>query len=174
MLHAPFGQYSLLFTGYECLMDALREYVAAIAAAALLSGVLIRLTQKTAGGGMIRMLCGLFMTIVLIRPISANKEHLLEAAFPDYSQQANIVVSEGTAEADNMKQEFIKQRVRTYILSRAEALDADLQVRVSLAEDGTPASVRITGNISPMNKSRLTQMIALELGIPKERQEWNG
>lgn len=155
-------------------MDGLREYVAAIAAAALLSGILVRLTQKTASGEIIRMLCGLFMTIVLIRPVTANKELLLDAVFPDYTQQANAVVSEGTAAADNLKKEFIKQRIRTYILSRAEAIDADIQVRISLAEDCTPASIRITGDISPMNRNKLTQMIALELGIPKERQEWNG
>ena len=53
-------------------------------------------------------------------------------------------------------------------------MEADIQANVSLDEDCIPVSVSITGRISPLSRSKLTQMIASELGIPKERQEWIG
>ena len=73
-----------------------------------------------------------------------------------------------------MRAEIIKQRTEAYILDRASAMDAQIKVSVSLGKDGIPKSVRITGRISPMNRSRLTDVIAADLGIPREQQEWIG
>ena len=110
-------------------MAWLREYLVSIVSASLLSGILIRLTRNSASGEIVRMLCGILITIVLIQ---------------------------------------------TYILSRAGAMDADIQASVTLGENFVPCHVRITGRISPINRSKLTQIIASELGIPREQQEWIG
>lgn len=153
-------------------MDGLREYVIRVVAAAMFSGILIRLAQNSGSKEIIRMLCGVFMTIVLIQPMTGKKEW--ESILPEVDRQAEAISAEGTATADNIRREFIKQRVETYILSRAEAMEADIQARVSLGEDCVPVSVTVMGSISPLNRSRLTQVIASELGIPKEQQEWIG
>ena len=155
-------------------MEGLREYVLRVVAAAVISGVLIRLTKKNGSGEVIRMLCGIFMTIILIHPIAGRKAVFRDVLLPDITGQAASISEEGTAAADNIRREFIKQRVETYILSRAEAMDADIQADISLGEDSVPASVRITGRISPLNRSKLAQMIASDLGIPREQQEWIG
>lgn len=155
-------------------MDSLREYVIGIVAAALLSGVVTRLTRNCAGSEIIRMLCGVFMTIVLIQPIAGKKAFLWESTLPDITRQAESVSREGAAAADEIRREFIKQRAEAYILSRAETMETDIQANVSLGEDCVPVSVSIIGRLSPLNRSRLTQIIASELGIPKERQEWIG
>lgn len=155
-------------------MDDLREYVIGIVAAAMLSGILIRLTQNSGSKEIVRMLCGVFMTITLIHPFAGRKELLWEPILPEISGLAEDISAEGTAAAENIKREFIKQRVETYILSRAEAMETDLQADVKLGDDCVPVSVRLTGRISPLNRSKLTQIIASELGIPKEQQEWIG
>lgn len=173
MLPSASDQHSVFFTGYD-LMGSLREYVMSIVAASLLSGILIRLTRRSGSGEIIRMLCGVFMTIILIRPIAGKKQIAWDAIMPGIGLQAERISAEGTASADKIKRQFIKQRVETYILNRAEAMQADIEAAVSLGEDDIPVSVSISGSISPLNRSRLTQMIALELGIPKEQQEWIG
>lgn len=155
-------------------MESLREYVIGVAAAALLSGVVIRLTRNSTSGEIIRMLCGVFMTIALIQPIAGKKTLLWESTLPDIARQAQSVSQEGAAAADDIRREFIKQRVEAYILSRAKTMEADIQANVSLGEDCIPVSVSIVGRLSPIYRSRLTQIIASELGIPKERQEWIG
>ena len=155
-------------------MDSLREYVLRMVAASMLSGVLIRLTQNSGSKEIIRMLCGVFMIIVLIQPMIGKKNTLWESVLPEIDEQAEVIAAEGAASADNIRREFIKQRVQTYILSRAEAMETQIQASVTLGEDCIPVSVTIAGRISPLNRSKLTQIIASELGIPKEQQEWIG
>lgn len=155
-------------------MDGVCGYVIRVVAAALLSGILTRLTRKCGSGEVIQMLCGIFMTIVLVQPIYGGNEMILESELQELSKQAEAVSREGTAEADSIRKQFIKQRVEAYISNRAETLGADIQASVSLGEDCVPFFVRITGSVSPMNRSRLTQVIVSELGIPRERQEWIG
>ena len=155
-------------------MDGLREYVVGVVSAALLCGIVTRLTRNNASGEMIRMLCGVFMTIVVIQPIAGKQSHLWESALPDAAQQAEIVSKEGAEAAEDFRREFIKERTEAYILSRAESMGAVIQAEVTLDENCVPFSVRIDGSISPAYRSRLTQIIASELGIPKEQQEWIG
>lgn len=155
-------------------MDSLREYVIRIVAAALLGGIIIRLTRHSASGKTIRMLIGVFMTILLIQPIAGTNVSVWESILPDITGDAEAVASEGAAAAEDIRREYIKQRVQAYILSRAKTMEADIQANVSLDEDCIPVSVSIAGRVSPLSRSRLSQMIASELGIPKERQEWIG
>ena len=163
----------MLYAGYE-LMDGLLEYVTRIVAAALLCGIIVSLTKRSSSGNIVRMLCGVFMTIVLIQPIAGANVSVWESILPDITGDAEAVASEGAAAAEDIRREYIKQRVQAYILSRAKTMEADIQANVSLDEDCIPVSVSIAGRISPLSRSRLSQMIASELGIPKERQEWIG
>ena len=153
-------------------MDGLCRYVICVVAAALLSGILTRLTQRCSSGEIVRMLCGIFMTIVLIQPVIGRKKLILDSELQGLSKQAEAISEEGTAEAESLR--FIKQRVEAYISNRAETIGAEIQASVSLGEDCVPVSVRITGKISPLNRSRLAQVIVSELGIPREQQEWIG
>ena len=114
------------------------------------------------------------MTIVLIQPVIGRKKLILDSELQGLSKQAEAISEEGTAEAESLRKEFIKQRVEAYISNRAETIGAEIQASVSLGEDCVPVSVRITGKISPLNRSRLTQVIVSELGIPREQQEWIG
>lgn len=155
-------------------MDGLRDYVLGVVSAALLCGIITRLTRKNASGEIIRMLCGVFMTIVFIQPIAGKQSRIWDSALPDAAQQAEDISIEGAAAADDFRREFIKERIEAYILSKAEAMGAVIQADVSLDENCVPFSVRIDGRISPSYRSRLTQIIASELGIPKEQQEWIG
>lgn len=155
-------------------MDSLRQYVISVIAAALISGVVIRLTQNGSGREIIRMLCGVFMTIVLILPISGRQTFQWKNLLPEIDRQAEVLASDGAYAAGNMKAELIKQQTEAYILDRATAMNADVTVTVSLGMDCVPASVRIAGKISPLSRSRLTDVITTELGIPREQQEWIG
>lgn len=150
------------------------EYIAQAVAAALLCGIIVSMTKHSSGGSIVRMLCGVFMTIVLIQPLAGTNVSFLESILPDITGDAEAVASEGAAAAEDIRREYIKQRVQAYILSRAKTMEADIQANVSLDEDCIPVSVNIAGRISPLSRSRLTQIIASELGIPKERQEWIG
>lgn len=155
-------------------MDGLREYVIRVVAVALISGVVIRLTEGIGSGEVIRMLCGLFMTLILLQPILGRRELQWEFMLPQIRRQAEENVLEGVAAAEKIRQEFIMRQAETYISNRAAEMDTEIQAEIMLGEDNLPESVVLTGAVSPLNKSRLTQIIASELGIPRERQEWIG
>ena len=155
-------------------MDGLREYVIRVVAAALISGVVIRLTEGIGSGEIIRMLCGLFMTLILLQPIIGRRELQWEFMLPQIRRQAEENVLEGVAAAEKIRQEVIMRQAETYISNRAAEMDTEIQAEIMLGEDNLPESVVLTGAVSPLNKSRLTQIIASELGIPRERQEWIG
>lgn len=155
-------------------MDGLREYVIRVVAVALISGVVIRLTEGIGSGEIIRMLCGLFMTLILLQPIIGRRELQWEFMLPQIRRQAEENVLEGVAAAEKIRQEFIMRQAETYISNRAAEMDTEIQAEIMLGEDSLPESVVLTGAVSPLNKSRLTQIIASELGIPRERQEWIG
>ena len=155
-------------------MDGLREYVIRVVAAALISGVVIRLTEGIGSGEIIRMLCGLFMTLILLQPIIGRRELQWEFMLPQIRRQAEENGLEGGAAAEKIRQEFIMRQAETYISNRAAEMDTEIQAEIMLGEDNLPESVVLTGAVSPLNKSRLTQIIASELGIPRERQEWIG
>ena len=155
-------------------MDGLREYVIRVVAAALISGVVIRLTEGIGSGEIIRMLCGLFMTLILLQPIIGRRELQWEFMLPQIRRQAEENVLEGVAAAEKIRQEFIMRQAETYISNRAAEMDTEIQAEIMLGEYSLPESVVLTGAVSPLNKSRLTQIIASELGIPRERQEWIG
>ena len=173
MLPAASDQYRLLFAGCE-LMAWLREYLVSIVSASMLSGILIRLTRNSASGEIVRMLCGVFLTIVLIQPLAGKKARLWEATLPDSGEQAEDIIAEGRASAEDIRKEFIKERLEAYILSRAGTIGADIQAEITLGKDCLPTHIRLTGTISPIYRSKLTQIIASELGIPREQQEWIG
>ena len=82
-------------------MAWLREYLVSVVSASMLSGILIRLTRNSASGEIVRMLCGILITIVLIQPITGKKALLWESALPEFSAQAEDVIAEGTAAADS-------------------------------------------------------------------------
>ena len=155
-------------------MDGLRAYVLGIAAASMLCGVLIRLTRNSGSAEIVRMLCGIFLTIVLIQPLTGKKDRLWEATLPDVGEQAEEIIAEGRAAAEDSRKEFIKERLEAYILSRGGELGADIQADISLGKDCLPTRIRVMGSISPIYRSKLTQIIASELGIPREQQEWIG
>ena len=75
-------------------MAWLREYLVSIVSASMLSGILIRLTRNSASGEIVRMLCGILITIVLIQPITGKKALLWESTLPEFSAQAENVIAE--------------------------------------------------------------------------------
>lgn len=155
-------------------MDGLRAYILDIAAASMLCGVLIRLTRNSGGAENVRMLCGIFLTIALIQPLTGKKGRLWEATLPNVGEEAAEMIAEGRASAEDLRKEFIKERLEAYILSRAGEIGADIQAEITLGEDCLPTHIRVMGTISPIYRSKLAQIIASELGIPRERQEWIG
>ena len=156
-------------------MDSIRDYLLAIVAAAIICGIVTKLLgEKGTQGALAKMICGLFLTFTLIRPIVNLQIGSITDMADWYSGEADKAVSAGTSMTKNALRESIKTRAEAYILDKAEQMRAELTVQIELSEDDIPVpkSIILTGSVSPYTKNRLQTIITEDLGIDKDYQKW--
>lgn len=152
-----------------------KEYILTILVAAIICGcITLFFKEKTGYGKLIKMLCGLFMTITVISPwTKMDFSHLLSYSESLQADGKKIALS-GEIDAREKMAAIITGECEAYILDEAKQLGTQLQVSISLSEDTypVPEQIEIQGNISPYSKTKLAARIETDLGIPKERQVW--
>lgn len=156
------------------MMEALGKWLLSVSATALAVSVLQTLIPE---GGIRRVatfIGGLLLLAVLLRPVLGVDFSSLTVGLADWSEQ----VEQRTAELEQTQKdalaEGIEERTAAYISDKAAALGLTVTARVETetGEDGIPipSAVEVDGPRSP----ELETYIAQELGIPPERQVWNG
>jgi len=158
-------------------LDGLKAYILCIGTAALIVGILAGFTDsKSSTGILTRMICGLFLTIVVINPVAGLDDSYLDVFSQRFDEAAQAAVAAGSEMADEARRELIKAETEAYILDKAGSYNVRLEVQVTLADGEVPLpeSVCLSGKVSPYAKTCLQNLISDELGIPKERQLWIG
>ena len=155
------------------MIGALRSWLTSIAAVTMLLTVVQTLVPE----GTLRKISGftggLLLLAALLQPVLRTDLERLRLDFSDYSE----AIQERTAELDAAGKEelagIIAGRTAAYISDKADALGLAVTARVETEADGAgtplPVSVELTGPYS----QALADWIALELGIPAERQVWH-
>lgn len=157
------------------MMEGLRSYLLSIFAAALICGIVNRLVGcKGTQGTVIKMITGVFLTFIVIRPMANISLTFVTDFTAAYGQDASIAAAAGEELTQKALASGIKSRCEAYILDKAEALNVALTVEVTLTNEDipVPCAVRLTGKVSPYAKSQLQSIIAGDLGIDKEHQTW--
>ena len=156
-------------------MGALGEYILSVTGAAILLGVLQSvLTKNSVAAALLRLIGGLFLTFTVVSPvINVNFGHVFEIPAQFSSEGLAIATQQKEYTQDELRG-LIKSQCETYILDKAESLQAPLEVGVTLNNDSIPApeSVCLRGSISPYAKSMMQSWLAQDMGIPKEKQIW--
>lgn len=150
-------------------MDTLRQYVLSVICAALLCGML----QMLFRGAVMKLVAGLIVTIVAINPVLRG-ELQLEMNWEEITINSLWAIKEGEDAALQEMSAHIKAQAQSYILSKAEELDANISAEVELSGDvpPVPAAVTIQGDAAPFTKKRLAEYIEKELGVDEDRQRW--
>ena len=142
--------------------------------AALVCGILTDMSAKTSFEKLIRLLCSVFLAVTVVYP-------LIRYRFPGWNADMSIFqpgYEDAVAQGEKIYFQSIASIIRTeteaYILKEAKSIGADLTVAVELDAGNPPApeSVTIRGNFEASVETTLSQLIADELGIPKEHQTW--
>ena len=154
-------------------MEALREYLLSVTAAAIVCALVRRLLAgKGSAETMGKILAGIFMALTVLSPLTQLRlPQLSELPFSADAQQA---VQAGEESARKALAERITAGAEAYILEKAAAMQATLTVKVELSSDPIPVPLRVylQGNIAPYAKQKLQTMIRQDLGIDKENQVW--
>lgn len=156
-------------------MESIKEYLLGVIGAAILCSILVQITgEKSFLGTTVKLICGVFMLIVLVAPVTDIQIQPLKL-FSDISLDADQITSAAVNSSRESVAGIIKEQTQAYILDKANACGVALSVEVILSDDEIPepSSVILSGDVSPYNKKILTQTIENDLGIPSEAQIWN-
>ncbi len=156
-------------------MESLREYLLGILCAAIVCGLVVHfLGEKGSHGALVKLIAGAFMAFAVIQPIAGVRLSSIGSITDQFTLDAEDAMGKGQNLSKSALAESIKTQCEAYILDKADAMGLDLAVEVSLSSDDlpVPTAVRLSGSASPYHKSKLTAVIADDLGIAKEHQTW--
>lgn len=156
-------------------MESIREYLISVTAAALLCGIVKSLAgEKGNIGGLMSLICGIFLAVTVIRPLKEIRLADLAPLSSDFLTEARAVSDEGADYARQAMARHITEECEAYILDKAQTLGADIRVEIQVSREGSPIPVSsvISGRLSPYAKNQLKRILETDLGIPEEDQQW--
>lgn len=155
-------------------MEAIREYLLSITAAALICGIATRLVSKGAVGSVVKLMAGILMALVIVSPLLHFRLDQLTDLLDDIQISAGEIVNQGEKSARQDMEELILTHLESYILDKAESMGVELTVEIELESQGLPipCAVTLRGSVGPYARSVLTDYIEENLGILAEEQIW--
>ena len=151
-------------------MNGLTQYILTVVTAAMLVGILQSLAGEGTMGTLTKLLGGVFLALTMLSPVLRLEIPDPAEWFSDMVFDGEAMAAEGTALAADAKEDIIRSQVEAYILDKA---GVDLAVSVALDDEGIPCGVALTGEVSPQTKAQLSRMLADDLGLGEEVQQWN-
>lgn len=157
-------------------MTFLRSYGLSLICGAMICGILSGMIRDGMFQKQIKLLCSLFLTLTVVKPLVHLELPDLDSLLEPFSQEAETASMDGAGMLQNALAQSIQQETEAYIRSKAELLQASLQVQVHLSngELPIPDGVILAGTTAPEVKEALQEMMENELNIPKEQQQWIG
>ena len=153
-------------------MGSWKQYIITLIHWAISCGILSQIVSEIKAKELIRLVCGIIMTILILRPLSRiDLESLLDISLADMTG-AEAYVAEGEYAAFEHQERCISFACETYISDKARNLGAEICADISLNEDLLPVSAVIRGEIPQDIQTQLQEMLTMDLGIPKENQQW--
>lgn len=155
-------------------MESIRDYLLGITAAALICGIAVKLLHKGLLGSSVKLIAGIFLTLAIVSPLVEIRLDSLDELRLEIQSEAADAAAEGENSAREAMAQIISEQTAAYILDKAESLEVELTVEVTVSQEGYPVPewVRLEGNIGPYAKSVLSEYIANDLGIGTEGQKW--
>lgn len=152
-------------------------YLLSVTTASIISAIVCAISENLGKShAVVKLLCGIFLSVVIASPLTAITIPNLSAYFDDLHWDAASITQQADAYRTTSLRSGIKAAAEAYILDKAMSMAAFIDVEVTLNDDDlpVPCAVRISGNVSPYVRQHLQSVIENDLGIPKEVQEWNG
>lgn len=155
-------------------MGLLGQYVLQLITVALICSFVLSMVSETTHKELIRMLCGMFLIILLLDPLPGFHWDLDSASWKDAMQAGKVHAEAGENLARDAQIQRITEAVESYILDKASQEGATLTVKVTLGEDLLPVGAELNGRLESEIQQSLSEMLEKELGIAKENQLWTG
>ena len=152
-------------------MEGLRQYVFSVASGAILSGLVTGMMPKGACQKLLRLICGVFLTLLVIRPmLNLDLGSIVRELTGFGSRDGEAAAAFGEEMARDSMAAYIKRETEAYILDKARELGITADVEVTLGKDDLqiPVAAVIRGNVPAALRTRMERLIWENLGIAKE------
>lgn len=164
----------VLYEGGGAMTD-FRGYLIRLTAAAILGAVIRKLAPSGGAGRAAKLGAGLLVLITAFSPIAsintaAAAQNLVQHGYAD-----PLNTMEFSKNVNDLLSELITEQAEAYILDKAQELGLALTVEVTAKVEDTypvPYAVRLSGSPTAAQMEKLKEIIAADLKIPEERQEW--
>lgn len=153
-------------------MTGLAQYILRLSAAAILTAVAQCFPLEGAMRGLVKLVGGVLMAMTLISPLLTLRLPDMDGWLTSFETGGQAAAASGEQMAREAACTIITERTEAYILDKAAALGAALAVRVRTDETGVPVGVTLRGSLTEEAKLELSRIIASELGIGEEAQQW--
>ena len=155
-------------------MNGIREYLMSVCCGGLLCAMVVMISgEKSASSKLVKLLTGIFLATVILKPSISLKLSDWQRAGTDLMEISQSVVAEG----ERLAKETISQKAtltaEKLVREEAEKLGCNLEITL-LWEEEMPAEITLKGNASPYAKSVIADWITSNMGLPKEAQTWIG
>jgi len=156
-------------------VSGIREYLLSVTTSAIVCGIIQTISSKKGSTAkLVKLLSGIFMALSVLQPVLNMSIDSGDVLYAVSAASADDAVRLGQESAQEAQMEIIKSQAEAYILDKAEQLNCDLDVSVTLKKQSpfAPDKVRIEGKVSPYARSQLSNWIEANIGIPEEDQSW--
>ena len=160
------------------MIGAVQNWIRSLAAASVISALARQLTPPGPVRKVTGFACGVMLLSMLLSPVLRADPGVLAAASADYRSTAAKLTEDMEAQEKQLLRVYIQQQTAAYIVDEAQRMGAeDLKAEVLAKwreESWVPYEVSLSGTVSPEIRKRLSEYLRAELGIPAERQRWDG
>lgn len=155
-------------------MDSVARYLLHLVCAGILTGLVLAIGGERGSGGKLRkLLCGTFLTLVMIAPLRSLDLSGLTEPLADYSAMAQAANNAGMEQAREAMISLISQKSEAYILDKAGKMGAAVQVCVEVdPETFYPVFATVTGSVTPYEKEVISGFLEEDLLIERSAQRW--
>ena len=155
------------------MVEILRGWLLGLVAAALILTVLRALVPKGSIRPVARVTAGLVLLLVLLRPLAGLGGGSLRVRYDELEREITARIEDYQTLHENELESIIADSTAAYISEQAAHLGLTCRAEVRCeVRDGTPQPASATMDI-PYD-ARLAAAIADDLGIPAEKQSWQG
>lgn len=155
------------------MVEILRGWLMGLVAAALILTVLRALMPKGSIRPVARVTAGLVLLLVLLRPLAGLGGGSLRVRYDELEREITARIEDYQTLHENELESIIADSTAAYISEQAAHLGLTCRAEVRCeVRDGTPQPASAAMDI-PYD-AQLAAAIADDLGIPAEKQSWQG
>lgn len=156
------------------MIENVKAWMLAVIAASILCAVADSLMPQGALKRVGRLVCAMVLVCALLSPLGTFDLGAGGQWLDDFFAARKSAEQELTQQVNDEMKLIIQQRFAAYIVDKAreDGVLCTAEVACEQDQDGLylPREAHITGELSPTQQSRLTQLLQDELSIPMQRQ----